>query len=132
MGLYKEIDAYLREKQQRQGNVFPRGVNVGVKGILIRGLTDPLCGELKDIFEGTKKDYRHYLGGLKQMRSKGLHTDGSLHYSIVTVYLPWEQEHGMVRCTRWDICYNNDARGRIYITFKSSNCAVEADSHVLG
>ena len=117
MGLYKEVDHFFNQHTVMQTRIYKDACDVGLK---VSGVTDPLCQELREIFAG-KGERSWFLEGIKKHREEGRYNDGTIMYSTVTVYLPWEYDGGSTRCTEWRVTYHNDPVRKVqFISFEPS------------
>lgn len=122
MGLFKETDHYLSSLAKTQKRIYNDACD---EGILVEGFHDELCIRLNEFF---KEEF--YCGNLKQHRSIERRNNGSLLYSSVSIYLPWEQvSDNLINCTKWTVTYHNDpARRKQFISiFPQSSTATETD-----
>jgi len=126
MGLYKEADHFLTECYKKQGRIYKDSCDIG---IIVDGPDDPLCKKLADMFHG-RDIWGDLLYGIKRHRSEQRRKDGTLYWSMVSIYLPWEMEGEMMRCTEWQVTYTNDrVRNKEFVSFEPRN--VNADEKLV-
>ena len=114
IGMYKEADHFFNEWYVKQERIYNDACDAGIP---VLGNWDPLCLDLKHIFADTGK-WGGFMSGIKKHRFTGYYQDGSLQFSTVSVYLPWEPAGDKYRCTKWMITYNNDvSRKKQFISF---------------
>ncbi len=124
MGLYKEVDYWFREKDDWQERIYDDSCDMGVP---VSGFGDGLMTDLREIFDDRGR-WKGFLGSIKKHREEERYADGTLMSSKVTVYLPWESEAGLFRCTKWEVCYHRDPkRKKEYVSFDSSSAVVGED-----
>jgi hypothetical protein len=118
MGLYKEVDYFFKECAKKQVRIYTDACD---EGVYVNGVNDPLCIELGDIF-ANRNGWEYMMLGIRRHRSETRNRDGSLLYTQMVVFLPWEQlGEDDYRCTRWTITYNNDrVRRKQFISFSAS------------
>ncbi len=117
MGLYKEVDYLFAGYVAKQERIYNDACDVG---IIVDDFTAQLCIELAAIFAG-RGEQEYLLDGIKKHRYIGYWQDGTIQFSSVVVYLPWEPDGDRFRCTKWMITYNNDpVRKKQFISFTPS------------
>lgn len=112
MGLYKEIDYELLQLHKQQRQVYNDACDIG---ILVEGPDDPVWLKVKELLSEP-----FYIGGIKKHRDE--RKSSSSTEITVTIHLPWEQEGGKNRCTKWEISYFNDKVRKVrFISLNPSN-----------